>query len=105
MKNERIVRHSASELAQQSVTSGDGIDWAKVKSLTDAELDALIASDPDDDGRDIPEDAAVLASVTIDLPLSLLRHLPALGPDRNREVSRIVAAHLRRKAARVRSAS
>ncbi len=80
----------------------DGIDWVKVNAMTEAELDSLIASDPDDDGGDIPEDMAVLGTVRLNLPLFLARELPAAGPERDREVSRIVAAHLKRKTSRPR---
>jgi hypothetical protein len=104
MKSEHIVRYTSAEIKSHSDSDGNGIDWVRVNSITDAELDSLIASDPDDDGSDIPEETAVLGTVRLNLPLFLARELPAFGPERDREVSRIVAAHLKRKTTRPRKA-
>ncbi len=104
MKSEHIVRYTSAEIKKQSLSEGEGIDWARVNAITDAELDSLITSDPDDDGGDIPEETAISGTVRLNLPLVLARELPAFGPERDREVSRIVAAHLKRKTARPRKA-
>ncbi len=104
MKSEHIVRYTATDIKQQSQSASDGIDWTRVNAITELELDSLIATDPDDDGSVIPENATVLGTVRLNLPLFLAKELPASGPERDREVSRIVAAHLKRKTARPRKA-
>jgi uncharacterized protein (DUF4415 family) len=46
MKKERIVSYTAEELdAMESKT-----DWAKVDAMTNEELEAIIAADPDNEG-------------------------------------------------------
>ena len=44
MKKERIIRQS---VAQLRATETDKTDWARVDALTDEDIEAAIASDPD----------------------------------------------------------
>lgn len=49
-KRERIVRHSAEELAAQRARGETSSDWARAAAMTPAEIEADIASDPDEAG-------------------------------------------------------
>jgi uncharacterized protein (DUF4415 family) len=49
MKKERIVRYTAEELSEMRARGESRTDWAKVDAMTEEELEAAIASDPDSD--------------------------------------------------------
>jgi hypothetical protein len=62
MKNERIVRYSAEQLAAMCRRGESRSDWAKAAALlTDEEIEAQIASDPDEAGMVINWDRATVA--------------------------------------------
>jgi uncharacterized protein (DUF4415 family) len=62
-KKEHIVRHSAKELAEKRKSGESRSDWARAAAMTDAEIEADIASDPDEAGMVIDWD-----QVSIELP-------------------------------------
>ena len=49
MKKERIKTYTAEEIAEKLANGEDRTDWAKVEAMTDEELEASIAADPDGD--------------------------------------------------------
>jgi uncharacterized protein (DUF4415 family) len=49
-KKEHIVRHSAEELRAMGVRGESKTDWARAGAVTEAELEASIAADPDEAG-------------------------------------------------------
>lgn len=53
-KDGDIKRYSAEELRARRARGESRTDWARVDALSEAELDAAIAADPD--WRDIPRD-------------------------------------------------
>jgi uncharacterized protein (DUF4415 family) len=53
-KRGNIVSYSADELEEMIERGDDQTDWARVDAMTEAELEAAIASDPD--WADIPRD-------------------------------------------------
>ncbi len=53
-KKENIVSYAHEELAAMRARGEDRTDWARLEAMTEAELEAAIASDPD--WRDIPHD-------------------------------------------------
>ncbi len=61
MRKERIVRHTARELAAKRGASRS--DWAKAAAMTDEQLEASIAADPDEAGMVMDWE-----SVTVELP-------------------------------------
>jgi uncharacterized protein (DUF4415 family) len=63
VRKERIVRHTARELAAKRGASRS--DWAKAAAMTDEQLEASIAADPDEAGMVMDWD-----SVTVELPKS-----------------------------------
>jgi uncharacterized protein (DUF4415 family) len=54
MSKERIVRYTAEELAKMRERGESQSDWAKVGAMTEEDLEASIAADPD---SDIPPEA------------------------------------------------
>lgn len=54
MKDDNTKRYSAEELRARRARGESRTDWARVDALSEAELDAAIAADPD--WRDIPRD-------------------------------------------------
>jgi uncharacterized protein (DUF4415 family) len=61
VRKERIVRHTARELAAKRGASRS--DWAKAAAMTDEQLEASIAADPDEAGMVMDWE-----SVTVELP-------------------------------------
>jgi len=68
-KNERIVSYTADELRAMQARGESKTDWAKAAAMTDADLEASIAADPDEAGMvvdwakasvDMPQPKAVL---------------------------------------------
>ncbi len=53
-KQGTIVRYSAEELRAKIARGEDRSDWARVDAMTEEELEAAIASDPD--WKDVPRD-------------------------------------------------
>jgi uncharacterized protein (DUF4415 family) len=62
-KKERIVRYSARELADSRARGETRSDWAKAAAMTQEEIEADIASDPDEAGMVVDWD-----SVTVEMP-------------------------------------
>jgi uncharacterized protein (DUF4415 family) len=62
-KRERIVRYSAEELAAKRKRSGTQSDWERAGAMTAEEIEADIASDPDEAGMLVDWD-----KVSIKLP-------------------------------------
>ena len=62
-KNERIVRYSAEELAAKRNRGETRSDWERAAAMTKEEIEADIASDPDDAGMVVDWD-----SVSAELP-------------------------------------
>jgi uncharacterized protein (DUF4415 family) len=61
VRKERIVRHTARELATKRAASRS--DWAKAAAMTDEQLETSIAADPDEAGMVMDWE-----SVTVELP-------------------------------------
>jgi uncharacterized protein (DUF4415 family) len=51
-KSGNIVRYTAEELKTRREKFGTQTDWARVDAMTEEELEAAIASDPDEAGMD-----------------------------------------------------
>jgi uncharacterized protein (DUF4415 family) len=62
-RKERIVRYSAKELAARRKRKGSRSDWARAAAMTSEEIEADIASDPDEAGMVVDWN-----SVSIELP-------------------------------------
>ncbi len=53
-KNGNIVRYTATELNEMRERGESQTDWARIRAMTEEELEANIASDPD--WKDVPRD-------------------------------------------------
>lgn len=98
MSGERIVRYTADEMRQMQAKEGPR-DWTKFDAMTDDELEALIAGDPDEGAHPDQVWVRVSPKAIEDLEPELLKLLPPAGPGRDDEIWRIVRTHLKRKAA------
>lgn len=47
MSENGIVRKSAEEIVRQIESTGTGVDWDRVDSLTDADIERAVRNDPD----------------------------------------------------------
>ena len=62
-KKERIVRYSAEELQAMRERGESQSDWVRAAAMTDAEIEAAIAADPDEAGMTVD-----WAKASIDTP-------------------------------------
>src|SRR5574340_1225658 len=62
-KKERIVRYTVEELAAKAARGETHSDWARAAAMTDAEIEAAVASDPDEAGMVMDWDNA-----TVEMP-------------------------------------
>jgi hypothetical protein len=102
-KEQSIVRYTAGELAAMPSRT----DWTRADSITNEELERMVAEDPDEAGF---ENAFLLTDEEVRQALvgiepGLVALLPPEGRARTVEVNRIVINSLKRKAARARKAS
>lgn len=105
-KNERIVGSTIQGLNDRAARRGSRTDWAKVDSITDEELDALIAADPDDDMSPIDMTRVIAGVPPLDyapvqvapLDPDVRAALPADGEAMARAVNDILRAHFRARA-------
>src|SRR6266851_6644438 len=65
VRKERIVRHTAEELARMTKRGETRSNWKKAAAMSDEQLEASIAADPDEAGMVMDWD-----SVTVELPKS-----------------------------------
>jgi uncharacterized protein (DUF4415 family) len=68
-RKEHIVKHTAKELAAMTKAGKTGSDWKKAAAVSDAQLEASIAADPDEAGMVIDWDNA---AVELPQPKALL---------------------------------
>lgn len=47
MSENGIVRKSAEEIVRQVESEGSGVDWSRVDSLTDQDIEQAVRQDPD----------------------------------------------------------
>ncbi len=59
-KSENIVRYTADELREKRARGEDRTDYARLDAMTEEELEAAIASDPDEAGWEYDWDNAVV---------------------------------------------
>jgi uncharacterized protein (DUF4415 family) len=52
-RSERIVRYTAEEIDEMLARGESQTDWARVEAMTEEELEAAIASDPDEAGWEV----------------------------------------------------
>lgn len=52
MKDENIRRYTIEEIEAMIARGEDRTDWARVRAMTDEEIEAAIKDDPDEEGFD-----------------------------------------------------
>lgn len=103
MSEERIVRYSADELRAMRERGESQTDWARVAAMTDEELEALIADDPDeildpiDLAQVIPVAGGSKTEVTIPVDDDVLAWFRAQGPLAEWRMSAALRAHMQAK--------
>jgi uncharacterized protein (DUF4415 family) len=70
-KKEHIVRYTAEELAEMRKRGESRSDWAKAAAMTDEQIDASIAADPDEAGMVMDWDNATVEMPQPKVPLNM----------------------------------
>jgi hypothetical protein len=66
-----VVRYSAEELQAMRASGESKSDWARAAAMTDAEIEAAIAADPDEAGMTVD-----WAQASVDMPRPRIEALP-----------------------------
>lgn len=107
-RREHIVRYTAEELAEMRRRGEGKTDWARLKGMSEEELEALVKADPDD--VDYPEDwpAGIVVGlpepkekISLRLDADVLRWFRAKGPRYQTRINAVLRAYVesRRRAA------
>ncbi len=84
-KSENIVRYTAEELRQKRERGETQTDWARVDAMTEEELEAAIASDPDEAGWEYDWDNIIIGfpkpkrQLTVSLDGDIIEWFKATG--------------------------
>ncbi len=97
--SEKIVSYTSEELAAMRERGESRTDWQRVKAMTDAEIEAAIAADPD--AEEITDEDWQHATMTVPLQLDaeMMTWLQAQGEDYQAHIHRLVREEMRQKGA------
>lgn len=104
MKNEtRIVSYTAEDLIAMRERGEDRTDWERAKAMTEAELEAAIASDPDEAGMVVDwskagfhPGAEAETAMTIHLDPDVLTFFRSMGRDCQTTINTVLRAYMDR---------
>ena len=91
MSDEHIVRYTDTELREMIARGEDRTDWARVDAITDEELEAIIADDPDE--PEVDWDAPSTAGVMLSLDFDLYRFFHDQGEGWRERMVEVLRAH------------
>lgn len=94
---ENIVSYTSEELAAMEVRGESRTDWQRVKAMTDAEIDAAIASDPDAEEITDEDWERVTMTVPVQLDAEMMTWLKSQGEDYQAHIQRLVRQEMQRK--------
>ncbi|WP_250126690.1 hypothetical protein [Chroococcidiopsis sp. CCMEE 29] len=78
---ENIVSYTSKELAAMEAQGESRTDWQRVKAMTDAEIEAAIAADPDAEEITDEEWQRVTLTIPVQLDAEMMAWLQAQGED------------------------
>ncbi|GJD44042.1 hypothetical protein AFCDBAGC_1904 [Methylobacterium cerastii] len=96
----RIVSYPSAELKAMVERGESETDWEAVKAMTDAEVEAAIASDPDEAGREIDWSKAVFhpesrkKPMTIRLDADVLAFFQGQGRGYQTRINAVLRAYM-----------
>lgn len=96
----RIVSYSSAELKAMVERGESETDWEAVKAMTDAEVEAAIASDPDEAGMTIDWSKAVFhpesrkTAMTIRLDADVLAYFRGQGRGYQTRINAVLRAYM-----------
>ena len=100
MSDESIRVYTADELIEMVARGESKSDWAAVDAMTEEELEAIIAADPDEAGMEIDWAGARLVKVEPKEPITLrvdadvLRFFEATGKDYRSRMNAALRAYM-----------
>lgn len=94
---ENIVSYTSEELATMRERGESRTDWQRIKTMTDADIDAAIAADPD--AEEITDEDWQQATLTIPVQLDaeMMAWLKSQGEDYQAHIQRLVREEMRQK--------
>ncbi len=97
--SEKIVSYTSEELAAMRSRGESGTDWQRVKTLTEADIEAAMAADPD--SEEITEEDWQHARLTVPLELEpeMMAWLQAQSENYQDYIQRLVRQEMQQKAA------
>ena len=97
--SEKTVSYTSEELAAMRSRGESGTDWQRVKTLTEADIEAAMAADPD--SEEITEEDWQHARLTVPLELEpeMMAWLQAQSENYQDYIQRLVRQEMQQKAA------
>lgn len=107
MNDENIRRYTVAEIEAMIARGEDGTDWARVNAMTDEELEASLAGDPDWVGWEVDWSKAVLVvprvkrAISIRLDSDIIDFFKQEGPGYQSRMNEVLRYYMenRKKAA------
>jgi uncharacterized protein (DUF4415 family) len=99
-RNGTIVTYTAEELAEMIRRGEDRTDWARVRAMTDEEVEANAEADEDSQGEWTPvPDALAIAfpHTVVRLDIDVVDWFAAQGPDYIRRMNDVLRAYIKTK--------
>jgi uncharacterized protein (DUF4415 family) len=109
-KSGRIVRYTPKEIEERVAHGEDRTDWARVDAMSEAELEAVIASDPDADTDPLDPSRAYLEipgskeELHLQLDAGVLDWFKSQGRNYRARINAVLRAYVDHKRERSRSA-
>ena len=97
--SENIVSYTSEELAAMRARGESGTDWQRVKTSTDADIEAAMAADPD--SEEITDEDWQHARLTVPLELEpeMMAWLQAQSENYQDHIQRLVREEMQQKSA------
>ncbi len=99
-KSENIVRYTAEELRQKRERGETQTDWARVDAMTEEELEAAIASDPDEAGWEYDWDNIIIGfpkpkrQLTVSLDGDIIEWFKATGKGYQTRINAVLRSYV-----------
>jgi uncharacterized protein (DUF4415 family) len=94
---DNIVSYTSEELAAMRARGESRTDWQRVKAMTDAEVEAAIAADPDAEEITDEDWKHVTMTIPVQLDAEMMTWLKSQGEDYQAHIQRLVREEMQQK--------
>jgi len=94
---ENIVSYTSEELVAMEVRGESRTDWQRVKAATDADIEAAMAGDPDEEEITDEDWKRVTMTIPVQLDAEMMTWLKSQGEDYQAHIQRLVREEMQQK--------